>query len=228
MYKLYIANRNYSSWSLRGWLCMKLSGARFEEIVVPLGGQQPNPAYFAFSPNGLVPCLHDGEIVVWESLAIAEHLAEKHRPGMWPDDRAARAFARSICAEMHAGFRHLRNDMTMCIRERIDVRPWSSALSADIDRVATIWTQARERFGGGDRYLMGRFSIADAFYAPVAFRFQTYDVTLNGAAAEYAKALLAHPFVAEWQQKALAETAIIEADEPRYLYREKLAALGRL
>jgi glutathione S-transferase len=227
MYQLYIANRNYSSWSLRGWLCMKLSGAPFEEVLVALGGQTPNPAFYAFSPNGLVPCLHDGDIVVWESLAIAEHLAERH-PGMWPDDRKARAFARSISSEMHAGFRTLRNDMTMCIRERLDVRPWSTALSADIRRVTAIWSEARERFGAGGPYLFGRFSIADAFYAPVAFRFQTYEVQPDGPAGDYCKALLAHPFVDEWQRAALAETTIVEADEPRHVYREKLAALGRL
>jgi glutathione S-transferase len=227
MYRLFIANRNYSSWSLRGWLCMKLAGAPFEEVVQPLAGQGANATFRTFSPSGLVPALHDGDTVVWESLAIAEYLAERHE-GMWPAERKARAFARSIAAEMHAGFRDLRNDMTMCIRERVDVRPWSPALAADIERIAAIWTEARRRFGDGGPYLFGRFSIADAFYAPVAFRFRTYDVDPGGIASDYAKALLAHPFVAEWERAALAETAIVEADEPRVVYREKLAALGRL
>jgi glutathione S-transferase len=227
MYKLYIANRNYSSWSLRGWLCMKLSGAPFDEIVGALAGHGANPSFRTFSPSGLVPCLHDGDTVVWESLAIAEYLAERHA-GMWPEERRARAFARSICAEMHAGFRDLRNDMTMCIRERVDVRPWSPALSADIERIGAIWREARSAFGQGGAYLFGRFSIADAFFAPVAYRFQTYGVTLPGQAGDYAKALLAHPFLVEWERNALAETAIVEADEPRYVYRQKLAALGRL
>jgi len=154
MYTLYIANKNYSSWSLRGWLCARLSGAPFEEKLVQLGTGGPNPAYLPFSPTGLVPCLHDGDIVVWESLAIAEYLAERH-PGMWPGDPKARAFARSMCAEMHAGFRHLRNDMTMCIRERVDVRPWSPDLTKDIERVFALWAEARRRFGAGGPYLFG-------------------------------------------------------------------------
>jgi glutathione S-transferase len=227
MYRLYIANRNYSSWSLRGWLCARLSGAPFEEVLVPLAGRGPNPAYRGFSPTGLVPCLHDGEVVVWEWVAIAEYLAERH-PGMWPADAKARAFARSAVAEMHAGFRDLRNDMTMCIRERVDVRPWSAALQADIDRVATLWGDARRQYGAGGPCLFGAFSIADAFYAPVAFRFQTYGVGLAGAAGEYLGALLAHPWLREWEAAALAEKAVVEADEPRVIYRDKLAALGRL
>jgi glutathione S-transferase len=227
MYTLYIANRNYSSWSLRGWLCLKLAGAPFEEKLVQLGTGGPNPAYLPFSPTGLVPCLHDGDVVVWESLAIAEYLAERH-PGMWPADPAARAFARSMCAEMHAGFRDLRSDMTMCIRERVDVRPWSAALAEDIERVFALWSEARRRFGAGGDYLFGPFGIADAFFAPVAFRFQTYGVEAPGEAGAYGRRLLAHPFVREWEAAALAETEIIEVDEPRRLYRDKLAAQGRL
>jgi glutathione S-transferase len=226
MYTLYIANRNYSSWSLRGWLCAKLSGAPFNEIVGALGGKGPNAAFRSFSPTGLVPSLHDGDIVVWESLAIAEYLAERHA-GMWPEERGARAFARSMSAEMHAGFRDLRNDMTMCIRERVDVRPWSAALQGDIDRVQALWSEARARFGGAGPYLFGRFSIADAFFAPVAFRFQTYGVQPTGSAGDYCRSLLAHEWLREWERAALAETAIVEDDEPRHLYRDKLAALAR-
>jgi len=226
MYKLYIANKNYSSWSLRGWLCAKLSGAPFEEVNVQLGDGGPNPAYKAFSPNLLVPCLHDGDVVVWESLAIAEYLAERH-PGMWPVDASARAFARSMCAEMHAGLRDLRSDMTMCIRERLDVRPWSDALKNDIERVFALWSKARQRFGAGGDYLFGAFCIADAFFAPVAFRFQTYLVEPAGEAGAYWRRLLAHPFLREWERDALAETTIVDADEPRVIYREKLKAAGR-
>ncbi|MDH5287185.1 MAG: glutathione S-transferase family protein [Betaproteobacteria bacterium] len=226
MYRLYIANRNYSSWSLRGWLCAKLSGAPFEEVDVQLGDGGYNASYLAFSPHGLVPCLHDGDVVVWESLAIAEYLAERHA-GMWPADPKARAFARSMCAEMHAGFRDLRNDMTMCIRERLDVRPWSPGLARDIERVCALWGEARRRFGGGGDYLFGAFSIADAFFAPVAFRFQTYLVEPQGEAHAYWRRLLAHPFLRAWEQAALAETTIVEADEPRIVYRDKLRAAGR-
>jgi len=227
MYKLYIANKNYSSWSLRGWLCARLSGAPFEEILVQLGTGGPNPAYLRFSPTGLVPCLHDGDVVVWDSLAIAEYLAERH-PGMWPGDPKARAFARSMCAEMHAGLRDLRSDMTMCIRERVDVRPWSPGLVRDIERVVALWSEARRRFGAGGPYLFGAWSIADAFFAPVAFRFQTYGVEPPGEAGEYGRRVLAHPHVREWEAAALAETEVIEADEPRRIYRDKLAATGRL
>jgi glutathione S-transferase len=220
--KLYIGNRNYSSWSLRGWLVTRLSGEPFEEVLVPLSGQLPNPANLAFSPSGLVPCLHDGDAIAWDSLAIAEHLAERH-PAMWPDERAARAFARSIVAEMHSGVATLRGDMTMCIRERVDVRPWSPRLASDIARIGAIFEDTRRRFGQGGPYLFGRYTIADCFFAPVAFRFQTYGVDPGGTARAYVESLLAHSDVRAWERAALAETTIIEADEPRHLYREKLA-----
>ena len=221
--KLYLGNKNYSSWSLRGWLVTKLSGEPFEEVPVPLVGVAPNPANRAFSPSGLVPCLHDGDIIVWDSLAIAEHFAERH-PDMWPADAVARGWARSISAEMHSGFAALRNDMTMCIRERVDVRPWSAKLAADIERVTRIWDESRRRFGAGGAFLCGRYSIADCFYGPVAFRFQTYGVKPRGAASAYLEALLAHPDMQAWQRAALAETAIVDADEPRILYRDKIAS----
>ena len=224
MFKLYIGNRNYSSWSLRGWLLAKLSGEPFEEVQVPLVGRTPNPANFAFSPSGLVPCLHEGDVVVWDSMAIAGHLAERH-PEMWPNDVRARAWARAVSAEMHSGFSTLRSQMTMCIRERVDVRPWSNGLEADVARVTRIFDESRRRFGAGGAYLCGRFSIADCFYGPVAFRFRTYDVKVNGVAGAYVDALLGHPFLREWEKAALAETTIVDADEPRTLYRDKIAAV---
>ena len=224
MYTLYIGNKNYSTWSLRGWLATKLSGAPFAEVMVELSGTH-NPDFLRFSPTARVPALHDDGIVVWDSLAIAEYLAERH-PGMWPADAAARAWARSVCAEMHSGFTALRNDMTMCIRERVDVRPWSSALEADIARVGAIWNEGRKRFGADGAFLCGAFSLPDAFFAPVAFRFRTYDVTPAGAAATYLAALLSHPFLREWEKAALAETTIVDADEPRVLYRDRIKAAG--
>jgi len=224
MYTLYLGNKNYSSWSLRGWLAAKLSGAPFREVMVQLSGVN-NPEWRSFSPTMRVPALHDGAIVVWDSLAIAEYLAERHS-GMWPADAVARAHARSIACEMHSGFSDLRNDMTMCIRERVDVRPWSPGLERDIARVAEIWSESRERFGKGGPYLMGGFSLADVFYAPVAFRFRTYGVTLTGAAATYLEALAAHPLLREWEAAARAETTIVDHDEPRVLYRDKIAALA--
>ncbi|MGE5169363.1 MAG: glutathione S-transferase family protein, partial [Rudaea sp.] len=224
--KLYLGNKNYSSWSLRGWLAVKLSGEAFAEIVVPLAGVVPNPANFVFSPSGLVPCLHDDGMIVWDSLAIADHLAERH-PEMWPADRVARAFARSITAEMHSGFAALRSDMSMCVRERVDVRPWSPRLGADIARICAIWDEARRRFGQEGAFLCGRYCLADVFFGPVAFRFQTYDVHPEGAAGAYLASLLGHPHMQEWERAARAETMVIEADEPRVLYRDKLAATSR-
>jgi glutathione S-transferase len=226
VYTLYTGNKNYSSWSLRGWLAVKLSGAPFREVAIGLRGTY-NPVNRAFSPTALVPALHDGTTTVWDSLAIGEYLAERH-PGMWPADPVARAWARSITAEMHSGFAALRNDMTMCIRERVDVRPWSDALVANIARVDEIWTESRHRFGAGGDFLCGEFSLADAFYGPVAFRYQTYGVQPADAAGAYLRALLAHPHMREWEHAALAETTVVDADEPRIIYREKLLAAGRL
>ena len=224
MYTLYLGNRNYSSWSLRGWLAMKLAGAPCAEVMVALSSDgQPDPANRSFSPSARVPCLHDGDVVVWDSLAIGEYLAERHA-GLWPADPVARAWARSVACEMHSGFAMLRNEMPMCVRERIDVRPWSPALATDIARVAEIWNEGRARFGGGGAYLCGAMTLADAFYAPVAFRFRTYDVAPEGRAGAYLADLLAHPLLREWEAAALAETAVIDADEPRVIYRDRLAA----
>lgn len=225
MFTLYLGNKNYSSWSLRGWFAAKLSGAPFREVSVQLVGRGRNPANRGFSPSGFVPALHDGDTVVWDSLAIAEYLAERH-PGMWPSDPVARAWARSIAAEMHSSFQALRDEMTMCVRERLDVRPWSAGLAGDVARVEEIWTESRRRHGRGGPYLCGALSIADAFYAPVAFRFQTYRVAPEGEAGAYLAALLAHPFMREWERDAVAETIVIEADEPRVVYRDKLAGRG--
>ena len=222
-YRLYIGNKMYSSWSLRGWLLVRATGAPFDEKVVSLVANDQKGVYKEFSPSGLVPCLVDDDTVVWDSASIAEYLAERH-PGMWPADPVARAFARSMSAEMHSGFGALRSEMTMCVRERVDVRPWSTPLTRNIARIEALWTEARRRFGAGGPYLFGTFSIADCFFAPVAFRFRTYGVAPAGAAGEYLATLLAHPFVREWEDAALSETEIVEEDEPRVVYRAKLAA----
>jgi glutathione S-transferase len=228
MYQLYLGNKNYSSWSLRGFLAMKLSGAPFTERMVSLSGaSEPNASNRSFSPTGRVPCLHDGAAVVWDSLAIAEYLAERH-PGMWPADPDTRAWARCVCAEMHSAFAALRNEMTMCIRERVDVRPWSTGLQKDIARVTEIWNEGRRRYAQTGPYLCGAYSLADAFYAPVAFRFRTYGVAPEGEAGAYLQSALLHPFVREWEAAALRETAIIDGDEPRIIYRDKIAAQANL
>ena len=146
-YTIYIGNKNYSSWSLRGWLLVRASGAPFAERLVSLAANDQSGAYKKFSPSGLVPCLVDSstkpDTVVWDTMSIAEYLAERH-PGLWPADATARAWARSICAEMHAGFRTVRNEMAMCIKERVDVRPWSPALQRDIDRICAIWNETSD------------------------------------------------------------------------------------
>ena len=222
MTTIYIGNKNYSSWSLRGWLAVKLAGIPYDERLVPLSGSF-NPDWKAFSPSQRVPALHHDGDTVWDSLAIGEYLAERY-PGVWPADPKARAWARCVVAEMHSGFAALRNQMAMCIRERVDVRPWSPELTADIGRIVEIWNEGRSRFGAGGEFLCGPISLADAFFAPVAFRFQTYGVKPEPAAGVYLQALLAHPFVREWEREALLETAVIDADEPRLLYPDKIAA----
>lgn len=226
-YTIFIGNKNYSSWSLRGWLLVRASSAPFTEKLVSLNANDQGGVYKAFSPSGLVPCLVDSgpvpEMVVWDSMSIAEYLAERHA-GLWPAELRARAWARSICAEMHSGFRTLRGEMTMCIKERVDVRPWSAGLQRDIDRICSIWAETRTRFGGAGGLLFGSFGAADAFYGPVAFRFRTYGVSPDGAAGKYLAALLAHPTMREWEKAALAETEIIEADEPRIIYRDRIKA----
>ncbi len=227
MYTLYLGNKNYSSWSLRGYFAAKLSGAPYSEVMVALQGEaQPNPENRSFSPSARLPCLHDNGTVVWDSMAIAEDLAERHS-GMWPADSSARAWARCVACEMHSGFSALRNEMTMCVRERVDVRPWSAELVADIARVTEIWNEvALQRFvrRRAVSSVRGTVSLADVFYAPVAYRFRTYAVAPEGPAADYLRDLLAHPFMREWENGALKETAIIPADEPRVIYRDKLAA----
>ena len=225
MVTLYIGNKTYSSWSLRGWLAVRLSGVPMREVPISLTGAF-NPANLAFSPTALVPALHDGDIVVWDSLAIGEYLAERH-PGMWPADPAARAWARSAACEMHSGFSAMRNGMTMCIRERLDVRPWSDATTANVQRIETLWTEGRTRFGAGGDFLCGAFSLVDVFFAPVAFRFQTYLVKPRGIAGDYLAAMLAHPLLREWEAAAMAETEIIAADEPRLLYRDAIESVVR-
>jgi glutathione S-transferase len=204
MYTLYIATKNYSSWSLRPWVLMKALGIPFEErLVVFQEGSNWEP-FRKFSPGGLVPCLHDGPTIVWDSLAIAEYLAERH-PGVWPADSGARAWARCAAAEMHSGFGALRGTCTMNCGLRIRLRAVSPALQHNLDRISELWNEGLDRFGGP--WLAGRsISAVDAFYAPVAFRIQTYDLRLGGAVNPYASRLLALPAMQEWYAAALQET----------------------
>jgi glutathione S-transferase len=210
-YTLYIGNKNYSSWSLRPWLVLRQAGIPFEEKVVSLRKDADKPLRMARLPAGRVPVLEHEGLVVWDSLAIAEYLAERH-PGLWPEDAAARARARSISAEMHSGFMALREGMSMDVRARRPQRRRSPAMLADIARVERIWRETRERFGGGGDLLFGRFTFADAFYAPVAFRFQTYGVALEGVAGAYGRALLALPAMREWEAAAQDDERLPDHD----------------
>ena len=207
MYELYIANKNYSSWSLRPWVLLRALDIPFDEKLVPFsGGAGENwDAFRTFSPTGKVPCLCDGDSVVWDSLAIAEYLAERH-PGVWPADPQARAWARCAAAEMHSGFAALRNHCGMNCAVRIRLRDdLPTALLADVARIDELWSEGLVRFGGP--FLAGaRFGAVDAFFAPVAFRIQTYGLDLAEATDAYARRLLALPAMQRWYADALQET----------------------
>ncbi|MEQ9886522.1 glutathione S-transferase family protein [Pectobacterium zantedeschiae] len=204
MYQLYIANKNYSSWSLRPWVLLKTLSIPFEEKLVAFSPGMAQPAFKAFSPTAKVPCLIDGETTVWDSLAITEYLAEQH-PGVWPADAKTRAWARSAAAEMHSGFTALRNTCSMSCGVRVKLNEISPALSSDITRISELWQEGLTRFGGP--FLAGKqFSAVDAFFAPVVFRIKTYQLPVSPEAETYCDHLLAQPAMQRWLQDALAET----------------------
>lgn len=199
MYTLFIANKNYSSWSLRPWLLMQQLAIPFAERLTPFG----SCSFRDFSPNGRVPCLHDGSAVVWDSLAIVEYLAERHA-GVWPADGAARAWARCAAAEMHAGFAPLRERCGMNCGLRIRLHEMPAAVRQDLARIDELWCEGIDRFGGP--YLAGgQFTAADAFFAPVAIRVRGYGLSLGETAQGYAERLLALPAMQRWCAEALAE-----------------------
>lgn len=201
----YIGTRRYSSWSLRGWLPVHLAGLDVVEMVIPLSGGS-TPAVKAASPSGFVPFLEHRGIAVWDSLAIGEYCAEL-APGLWPEDRGARAHARSISAEMHAGFRALRIAMPMSLFRSARGAGRTAEALADIARIDALWCQTRSRFGAGGPFLFGAaFGNADAMYAPVVARFLTYAPDLSDEAAAYCAAVRAHPLMQAWYAAA--------ADEP--------------
>jgi glutathione S-transferase len=207
---LVIANKNYSSWSLRGWLMVKHVGVPFEEIVVPLRTPETRAMIMRHSPSGKAPCLIDGTTTIWESLAIGEYLAETFpAAGLWPEDRGARALARAISNEMHGGFIPLRRAMPMNIRASLPGYGMAAGVQDEINRIEAIWRDTRSRFGAGGDMLFGRFTIADAMFAPVASRFRTYGVTLGETTNAYAEALLALPAMKEWTAAANAESWMI-------------------
>lgn len=203
---LVLGNRNYSSWSMRAWLAMKQTGVEFEEIRFHLGETDVRRRIRERSPTGRVPALHHGERVIWDSLAICEYLAEVFpRAGLWPVEAGARARARSVTAEMHAGFAALRASMPFNVRRESPGKGRSPEAIADVERVLEIWRGCREAHGGEGPYLFGGFGIADAFYAPVVSRLETYAVD-PGDCADYVRAVWEHPHVGEWREDARAES----------------------
>ena len=215
--KLVIGNKNYSSWSMRAWLALKHTGASFEEVMVPLDTPATAEGIAKFSPAGRVPVLIDGELTIWDSLAICEYLNERMPLAkLWPEDRQARAVARSISAEMHSGFQALRSDCVMKIKARFAAKPLRPEVQADVARISQLLAETRRRYGRGGPYLFGTFTIADAFFAPVASRVKTYALPMEPAALEYIESLWSSPPVKAWVDGALAET--LEA--PRYQTRK--------
>ena len=213
-FTLYIGNRNYSSWSLRAWLVMKASGLPFEEVLIPLYEPPCRPEILRHSPSGKVPVLHHGERRIWDSLAIGEYLAERVPAArLWSEDWAARAVARSISAEMHAGFANLRRHLPMNMRSTFTGREIIPEIQADLDRIAAIWRDCRRRFGAGGAYLFGGFTIADAMYAPVASRLRTYCITFEAEAQAYADSLWAYGPLQEWVAAAGNEPWVVEQFE---------------
>lgn len=201
---LITANRNYSSWSLRPWLLMKALGIPFEDRLEPFLEPDNYAAFRAFSPSGQVPVLIDGDRTVWDSLGIALYLAERF-PGVWPADEAARAWAICATCEMHGGFSALRNDCTMNVGVRVNPKPASPALERNIARLAELWAEGIDRFGGP--WLAGAdFTAVDAFYAPVAFRVRTYGLDVGPIGAAWVARMLDHPAMRDWEATALTET----------------------
>lgn len=204
--KLVIGNKLYSSWSLRPWLLLRVLGVDFEDVVVQLDRPDTRETILRHSPTGRVPVLLDGEATVWDSLAIMDHVADFHAPGrVWPEARPARAMARSVAAEMHAGFAALRSACPMNLGMRFPFRDRGEACAADIARVEAIVGEARARFGAGGPFLFGAFSAADAMYAPVATRLDTYGIPLEPGTAEWVEAVLGLPAYRDWLEAALAE-----------------------
>jgi glutathione S-transferase len=212
---LVIGNKNYSSWSMRPWLAMKANDIAFEEVLVPLyTGEADKRRLLGFTPSGKVPALIDGEVTVWDSLAIIEYLAERFPEArLWPLDRASRAHARAISAEMHSGFAALRNECGMNLHRPVGAKSLSENARADIARVQQIWSDCRDRYGSGGRYLFGAFSGADAMYAPVVHRFRTYAIEVTPSARDYMSAMSALPAFEQWTSAGLAETLVIEKFE---------------
>lgn len=222
--KLIIGNKNYSSWSLRPWIAMTMAGIPFEETVIPLYVPGSAEAILQHSPAGKVPVLIDGDTHVWESLAILDYLAELHPDaGLWPDDRAARALARSVANEMHAGFLPLRRACPMNFWLIPKPRPIPDDAVANVRRIDAIWAECVRR-SGGPFLFGGRFGAADAMYAPVVARFFNYGVAVSPTAHAYMQAVMATPAWASWRSAALKETWVMPNNEPDWPVMERMSA----
>lgn len=210
---LVIANKCYSSWSLRPWLLMKQLGVAFDEILIPLDLPETKERVLKHSPAGKVPILIDGGATVWESIAIMEYVGEAFGVRVWPEEREARAMARSVAAEMHAGFTALRSACPMNLGKTYAARDRGEAVARDVSRFSSIVRQARERFGAGGPFLFGAFSAADAMYAPLVTRLDTYSIALDAQTRAYVDAILSLPAFQEWRAAALQESWVVGADE---------------
>ena len=208
---LVIGNKNYSSWSMRPWLALKGAGIAFDEVFVPLyTGDADKQRILDYTRSGKVPVLVDGDITVWDSLAIIEYVAERFPDtSVWPQDRAARAHARSISAEMHSGVMALRQECGMNLHRPVAAKPLSDEAQANIDRIQEIWTECRARYGTTGPYLFGAFTAADAMYAPVVHRFLSYAIAVSPPVRAYMDAMQANPAFRQWTAEALAETILI-------------------
>jgi glutathione S-transferase len=213
---LVIGNKNYSSWSMRPWLALRANNIPFEEVFIPLYTDNPadKQRILSFSRAGKVPSLVDRDITVWDSLAIIEYLAERFPDRkLWPEDRAMRAHARSISAEMHSGFMALRNECGMKLHRPVGPVALSADAKANIARIEEIWRDCRQRYGKGGPFLFGAFTGADAMYAPVVHRFRTYAIEVGAEARAYMETMMALPAFREWTKAGLAETLRIEKFE---------------
>ena len=210
--KLFIGNKNYSSWSFRPWIAMKAQGIEFEEILIPFDDDARNPKFREFSPTGKVPTLVDGDLTVWESLAILEYLADRFpQKAFWPQEAKARATARAVASEMHAGFGALRNACPMNIRRPVRAIEVDEAVRGDVARIEELWAGCLEASGGP--FLFGEFCNADAMYAPVVNRLEIYALSGHPAVAAYTAAMKAHPAWIEWEAASRAEPWIVPAEE---------------
>ena len=213
--KLVIGNKNYSSWSMRPWLALRANNIAFEEVFIPLyTGDADKKRILDFTGSGKVPVLIDGDVTVWDSLAIVEYLAERFRETrLWPEEQAHRAHARSISADVHSGFAALRNECGMNLRRLVGAIELSADARANIARVQDIWTECRERFGKSGPYLFGAFGGADAMYAPVVHRFRSYAIAVTPKVQRYMDTMMALPAFQEWTRVGLAETLVIDKFE---------------